>query len=176
MALIKLEWVDLDEDIHDLFSYVCSNDQYLFSTRLWFNSEREFAIWIKSRMDSEFHDIFMIKENGKNIGYVHDYDFDERNGHCKIAVFIEKNHRAYGLGGLASVMFMEFLFAQYSIRKIYIDIYEYNKESLDSNLKAGFEKEGFLKDYRYYAGKYYGMYILSMTREKYENTLRRLVR
>ena len=175
MPMITLENLEFEKDMHELFEYICNGEQFLFSTRLGFNSEGEFSEWIKNRINSEFHDFFMIKKAEKNIGYVHNYDFNLNDGHCKITVFVEQSYRKLGLGGIATIMFMDYLFKQYPFNKIYIDIYEYNEESLMSNMKAGFEEEGILKEYRYYSGKYYDMHILSMGKEKFNKTLRELV-
>lgn len=40
---------------------------------------------------------------------------------------------------------MKQLFKQYPLRKIYVDIYDYNQESLKSNISAGFEIEGSIE-------------------------------
>ena len=71
---------------------------------------------------------------------------------------------------------MKQLFLRYPLRKLYSTVYEYNSESLQSNLAAGFEVEGMLKDYRYFNGRYYGLYYLSISKDKFEKTIGKLVR
>ena len=67
------------------------------------------------------------------------------------------------------------LFAAYPLRKVYALVYGYNRESLRSNLQAGFVEEAVLRDYRYLDGAYHDCHILALTRESYEKTLAPLV-
>lgn len=77
-----------------------------------------------------------------------------------------------GIGAMATLSFMKQLFKQYPLRKIYVDIYDYNQESLKSNISAGFEIEGVLKEYRYLNGKYHSLNVLSISRECFEKRYR----
>jgi RimJ/RimL family protein N-acetyltransferase len=107
----------------------------------------------------------------KRIGYVHNYDFSMRDGRCKLVVFIDESYREFGIGAIAAISFMRKLFDDYPIRRMYLDIYDYNKESLVSNLKAGFKEEGVIKNYRYHDGSFYDLHILSMDRKTFETKL-----
>ena len=62
---------------------------------------------------------------------------------------------------------MRHVFTYYPLRRINCDVYEYNIQSLNSLLQAGFEKMGLWKEYRYYKGKHYDLILLTMTRERY---------
>lgn len=164
-------------DVTHLYEMMMSEDQYLFSTKITINSEDCFSNWLLEHMESDFHDFFVIADVDKNapIGYVHNYDFSLQNGNCKIVVYIDAAYRSTGLGGYCAIKFMDYLFSEYPIRKIYVMIYAYNSDSLDSNLKAGFIEEGILKKYRYYNGMFYDLHILSMDRERFYNTLQGVI-
>ena len=172
-----LENVNIPDDLPIIYAFMNNDEQYLFSTKLKCLSERNFEKWFLNRLSSDFHDFYTIKSSATQavLGYVHNYDFSLIDGTCKLAVYVIPNCRHTGIGGLAAVQFMKKLFYEYPLRKLYSTIYEYNQESLKSNLAAGFKKEGILKDYRYHNGKWHDMYFLSINRETFERTLGKLV-
>ncbi len=171
-----LRYVNIPTDIPFLYAAMSAEDQYLNSTKLRFFSVQDFERWLCYRLKNDFHDFFIVNDarSSRNLGYVHSYDFSLIDGHCKLVVYIISEYRKTGIGGIAAITFMKRLFAEYPLRKIYSTIYDYNKESLRSNLAAGFIEEGILKDYRYYDGNYHNIHYLSISRERFEETIRRL--
>ena len=161
---------DLDRDLNSLYQMMNDDDQFLFSTRIRCNTERAFFSWIVDRLQKDFHDFYVVTVSEKAddiIGFAYDYDFSLEDGHCKICVYVKKEYRNIGIGGVAAVSFIEKLFKKYPLRKIYSTVYSYNTQSLQSNLKYGFEEEGVLKKYKYYNGKFHNIHILSITKEKF---------
>ena len=181
MTGCRLVPVDLREDLPCLYAMMTGEDQYLFSTKLCFHSMDSFGHWLQDHLGNHFHDFYMVRlasagdMSETTIGYVHNYDFSLIDGHCKLSVYIQPAYRQTGLGGIAAALFMQRLFAEYPLRKLYSAIYEYNAESLRSNLAAGFQEEGVLRDYRYYNGAYHDLYYLSITREQFQSRLEKLV-
>lgn len=178
MVDCKLDYLRIPEDIHMIYSFMIADDQYLYSTKLHFQSEKKFEKWLINRLANDFHDFYVIRSDvaTKPLGYVHNYDFSLVDGHCKLVVYICPDYRTIGIGGIAAVIFMKKLFSTYPIRKIFSAIYEYNEESLRSNLAAGFVEEGVLKDYRYYNGMWHNIHYLSITRTQFDKTLGRMVK
>lgn len=167
-----------EKDIDYLYSVFSGADQFLYSTNLRFNTKQSFENWIFRRIGADFHDFFLVRDKSENslIGYVHDYDFSLVDGHCKLSVYIDENYRKTGIGGFAAIHFMNYLFSNYPLRKIYSTIYDYNSESLNSNFAAGFVEEGVLGDYRYHDGHYYAVHYLSMSRENFYAGIGKLVK
>lgn len=175
MERIKLRRYTPSRDLSHLYYFHTQDDLPLYSTQLCFNTEQQFNNWLQLRLRNDFHDFFMIDMNKETIGFVYNYCFSPIDGHCKIAVYIDASYRKFGIGALAAIHFMDYLFSTYSIRKIYLTIYDYNEQSLKSNLQAGFISEGCLKQYRYLDGKFFDLHYLSISREKFQNSLRKLV-
>lgn len=173
-----LNYVNTSRDIRFLYEIMTAEDQYLYSTKLRFLSREDFEQWLCCRLKNDFHDFYIIRESKtlRPLGYVHNYDFSLTDGHCKLVVYIIPEYRKTGIGGIAAVTFMKRLFSMYPLRKLYSTVYEYNKESLQSNFAAGFEEEGIIRDYRYYNGKYHSMHYLSMSKQQFENTIGKLVK
>lgn len=173
---IMLYPMDINKDIHNIYKYMISDEQYMFSSNIVINSKKEFSEWLSSRLNDEFHDFYTIYLKGDCIGFVYDYEFSLKNGHCKIVSFIDERYRNVGYGGIASVMFIKKLFQRYPLRKVYSTVYEYNEQSFLNNCKAGFVEEGFLRKFRYYNGNYYGLHIFSIERGQFFETIGRLVK
>lgn len=170
--------VESKRDIDFLYSAFTGDDQFLHSTNLHFNTKQTFESWIRERIGRDFHDFYLVKDKVSDnlIGYVHNYDFSLIDGHCKLSVYIDEKYRKTGIGGFVAVNFLNYLFTEYPLRKVYSTVYDYNHESLTSNLAAGFIEEGIIKEYRYHDGKYYSVHCLSMRRDSFNNTIRKLVK
>lgn len=174
----KLCSIESKKDIDSLYLIFAREDQFLYSTNLRFNTKQSFEKWINDRVGTDFHDFFLVKDKSKNnlIGYVHDYDFSLIDGHCKLTLYIDEEYRKTGIGGFVAINFIKYLFSRYPLRKVYSTIYDYNSESLNSNFAAGFVEEGVIGDYRYHGGEYYAIHYLSMSREKFDDSIGKLVR
>lgn len=170
---------DMERDLHSLFLMMTDDDQYLFSTCVLCNTERDFSNWLADRLRGNFHDFYVITDGsttGTPIGFAYDYDFSLRDGHCKLCVYVSKDYRTLGLGGIAAVSFMDLLFNSYPLRKVYSTIYEYNQQSLQSNLRFGFTAEGVVEKFRYHNGQYHSLHYLSMSRQQFEKIRSKLMR
>lgn len=103
------------------------------------------------------------------------YKFEDlRNNYLYITLFIEKKSRNSIYGVESGMIFLNYLFDNYPIRKAYCTVYKYNKMSFKFLQNAGFEIEGVLKEHRYFDGKYHDMMIFSFYREKLDELNKRL--
>ena len=108
------------------------------------------------------------------IGFVIAYEYLPDDSHMKVSVYVkpEFQHGAYGL--VAVVKFVDFLFTYYNLNKIFTEVYEFNTPSIKLHNTFGFSKEGHLKDYKYYNGKYHDMIIFSITRRNFYERIEEL--
>ena len=146
-----------------------SRDQMLFHGKVQFNTVNDFEDWLMTNMSRTYHDFYVVcdGETKEILGYAYSYEYRRYDGHCKVCIVISEKYRAVGVGAIIGLRFLNELFVNYPLRKVYIDIYDYNKQSLKSNIDAGFIEEGLLKEHRYYDGKYYDMHLLGLTRERF---------
>lgn len=159
---------DFRTDIRDLFELMTdSKDQSLFHGRIQINSLQEFENWMINNFSHNYHVFYVVCSENAIVGYIYSYQFRAYDGHCKVCAFLNKKYRDVGIGAYVGLKFLNELFLDYPIRKIYIDVYDYNNQSLLSNLQIGFVEEGCLKEYRYNNGQYYDLHILSIAREKF---------
>ena len=175
MEDIRLLSIDLGSDGRQLYRFMISEDQYLFSSNLVFNTENSFLSWLNNRLIGEFHDFYKVCCGDICIGFVYSYDFSLVDGHCKAVAYVDEAYQNTGYGCIAGAMFIKKLFDSYPLRKVYTTVYDYNRQSLDSNLRAGFTEEGCIRGFRYYNGEYCDLHILSVEREAFYQNIGRLI-
>ena len=153
-------------------------DQMLFHGRMQINSLPDFEKWMINNMTYTYHDFYVVVDEGSYniVGYIYSYEYRMYDGHCKVCAFFKKKYRDIGIGAICGMRFFDEMFTNYPLRKIYIDVYEYNKQSLASNLDAGFVEEGCLKNFRYHNGEYHDMHLLALTRERFYERFEKLLK
>ena len=173
VKLVKYEDKYFDY-IYDL--YQDYNSRYLFTNNLNIESKKKLWDEIKKKLNYIYHE-FMIIINVKKqipIGFIYSYDYNLQNNYFYIAICIEDKERNATFGAEAGIIFLNYLFNYYPIRKVYCTVYEYNKQSMKFLQNAGFKIEGILKEHRYFNGKYHNMNILAFYREEFPTLTQRL--
>jgi len=141
---------------------------YLWTLRKDILSEAEYSEALASRLRGYYHVFLVILDsNNKPIGFIYSYDASLADGFVFVTTFLESSSRRSGLGAKAGLLFYDYLFAYYPFRKIYCDVFEYNKESLSALKHAGFEIEGTFQEHRFFRGRYHTLYRLALYREKF---------
>ncbi len=169
---------DYEKDLKRLFSYMVKDEnQILFSHGFQIHNIVMFENWLTGKFSrNEYHDFFIIEnESGEAVGFTFSYDFFNYDAHCKYTLCLYEKYQNCGIGALAGIKMMNYLFSRYPLKQIFISVFDYNKNSLSANLKAGFKEVGVLPDYRYCKGEFGDMHILTMSRStfynRYENLL-----
>lgn len=176
MKGFSLERLTFDSDMHELYLMYSCSDQHLYTTQFNFNLEEDFARWLRSRLGGDFNDFFLVRAtcSGKLIGFVHNYDFSLVHGVCSTVVYTQPEFDRTGLGCLAVISFIDFLFSAYPLRKVYSMAYAYNSLSRMSCESAGYVLEGKISDFRYFEGKFHDLCIYSISREQFAKLKRKL--
>lgn len=148
------------------------SEQALFMTSGRCNSVKDFDGWIQDRLRHTYQEFYMIGYQGEErvIGFMYASEMRIRDGHCKIGVYIIPSERNMGIGALATIKFLKYLFEFNPLRKIYTEVYDYNEESIRNHIDAGFVEEGLLKEYRYHAGKYHDLHIFAISRDYFDRS------
>jgi hypothetical protein len=105
--------------------------------------------------------------------YAHDYNPYDRTLYWSIAV-----HPAYvnfGWGAEAGILFCDYLFTYFDLRKLSMDIYAFNPHSLRLVLRMGAHEEGRFLEEHYYQGAYHDVIRVAITRADWERSRERLV-
>jgi RimJ/RimL family protein N-acetyltransferase len=151
--------------------YVWRNsDSYrgYFQARRNLVTQEEFESEYKRDLERLRHVQFIIwsKRLSRPIGLVYSYSHNQTEGHLFIGTFIEDGVKNKGYGAEASVLFIQYLFNNFLIRKISVDVYGYNQASLSGCENLGFVKEGEFREHRFYNGKYWSVIRMAMLRNE----------
>lgn len=132
-------------------------------------TKEKFADRLSKNFQNHYHQYFVVRANyGKKIiGYVYSYNFNAYNGHIYMAISSDETPLSRCAIAEAGIIFIDFIFRRYSVRKIYADIYNFNEKSIHIVTTTGFVKEAELREHRYYDGEYHSMLIYALYRESF---------
>ncbi len=149
---------------------------YLWSIRKGIFSEQEFSEYLAHRIKNNLH-IFLIVLNQQRepIGFVYSYDANLVDGFVFATMYLEPASRGISLGAKVGMVFSDYLFAYFPLRKIYCEVYEYNLKSKSALEHAGFELEGAFKAHRFFRGKFHTLYRYALYRESFYERFDRLL-
>ena len=164
---IRLRPIQYDNDLIILYSYMSDScNQKLFSHKFQCNSLCAFERWLSEKLNSTYHDFFMIeKKDGTLIGFTFSYDYFENDRHCKFTLCLFEDYTKLGYGVLASIQMLDYLFSNYSLNQVFTTVFDYNHDSLSIHRHEGIIKVGELPNYRYHNGSYHALHIFSIERE-----------
>ena len=167
--MIVLRGTDFRKDITNIYNlFMNDNLQCMFHAAMEISNIGEFEAWLRESIARNFQKFRVITtEEDEFVGFVYSYDYSPSDMHCKICAAVEEAYQETGMGAAATLLFIDSLFRYYPLRKIYMTVYEYNKQSLISNKDAGFTEVARLQDYRYYDGEYWDLFYLSITRKDF---------
>jgi RimJ/RimL family protein N-acetyltransferase len=119
----------------------------------------------------------VIAAEGGNqaLGHVVCYRADLRNGTAYIAVVLTPRIQQTGAGIEAVSLFVNYLFATWNFRKLYLEAVEFTYRAYKSGEGRVFNVEGCLKDFHYYQRRFWDLYILTIDRQAAEPFLARFI-
>ena len=178
MINVRLRRFDYSKDLERLYGYMCREEnQILFSNSFQIHNLPMFDRWITEKFAENFyHDFFIIEDGGENaLGFTFTYDFNEYSGHCKYTLCLYEEYRDRGLGAVAAVKMLDYLFNKYPLRRVFVSVFDYNEKSLDNNRKGGMREVAVLPEYRYMGGEYHSLHILTISREEFYQKHKKII-
>jgi RimJ/RimL family protein N-acetyltransferase len=110
-----------------------------------------------------------LRESDKLIGGTGLHDLDWTNRHSGFGIFIgDKEEWGKGYGTQATQLVIDFAFARLNLHRVWLHVYEYNERGIRAYEKVGFQKEGILRQSRYFDGKYWDTIVMSILRPEWE--------
>jgi hypothetical protein len=121
--------------------------------------------------------MFMVDDLRRqgSVGFVSAYNPSHIDGWCYIAAFRFASEESGICFLKGSVLFIDYLFRSWPFHKLYAESFEMNVGAFRTGLGRMFEVEGCLKRSVYYDGDYRDKYILSVTRERWNQRGRSFV-
>ncbi len=104
------------------------------------------------------------------IGVVVSYNYDAQNNTTFLGTITSGNTN--GLGVIISIIFIEYLFNTWPIRKIYLEMPEFNTKSIKSAINRFLIEESRLKDHCFSYNRYWDYLTFALYRQDfYDNCL-----
>lgn len=113
--------------------------------------------WVRTRVETGEVVQMMICDltSDKPFGSVYIRDIDRRHGKAEYGIFIgEASARGRGLGTAAAKLMLKYCFEEEGLHRIYLRALADNTRAIRSYEKAGFVREGYLREDVCIDGKY----------------------
>jgi diamine N-acetyltransferase len=109
-------------------------------------------------------------EEGVHIGNLglHDIDWKNRNAELGIAIG-EKSYWGQGYGTDAIRTLLRLAFQEMNLHRVFLRVDEDNARGIRCYEKAGFQKDGILRDATFKEGIYYNQHIMSILQSEFED-------
>lgn len=118
--------------------------------------------------DTEIQLAIIEKSTGDYIGVVGLHSINPTCHHAEFRILIgEKDHWGKGLGTEALQMISAYAFDVLNLNKVWLGVSTANLRAFNSYKKAGFKKEGVLRQEIYKNGKYYDAARMSLLKSEY---------
>jgi RimJ/RimL family protein N-acetyltransferase len=88
--------------------------------------------------------------------------YSPSEGHVHLGAVFDPAHTGSGLAAQAVVVFARYLFHSFPLRKLYLEIPEFNMPQLRSGVGRLFQVEGVLREHCYYAGRWWDQHIAAI--------------
>jgi aryl carrier-like protein len=100
--------------------------------------------------------------SGEPLGHVVAYQPNLRSGHTYVGAVFTPKAIGEGIGAVAVRLFVRYLFQIYPLRKVYLEVPDFNMDVLRSGLDVYLTPEGVLRGHDYYAGRHWDRHILAI--------------
>jgi len=123
--------------------------------------ERHFS---KSLEATDYGRWFIIEDEGQRpIGLMMYFNLDRRHRRAEVGILIgEKDCWDKGYGTEAMIIFLDYLFNELGLHRVYLHTQDYNLRAFKSYEKCGFVKEGVVRERYFIKGKYHDGFLMSI--------------
>tara|TARA_R110000824_G_scaffold223441_4_gene411176 strand:- start:667 stop:1173 length:507 start_codon:yes stop_codon:yes gene_type:complete len=145
---------------NDLDTLLCLKDVNQYS-------EDQTIEWIKSLPASSKR---IVVSSGENfVGLIRIDNIDSVNANCMIGLDIDKSYRGKGLATQIYRWLLDYLFYQYNMHTIYLEVLDTNAVAIRVYEKLGMTIDGRLRERIYRNGKYEDYLYMSILRGEYND-------
>lgn len=153
----KIKYSDL-EFINRVRNLYC--EEYLHDNRKFTIDET--IHWFESTNP----DFYIIQNDDKNIGYFRLNKYSEENMNIYVGADIAPEYTGKGLGYLSYKIFLPYLFEEYGLNKVSLEVLSTNKRAIHLYKKLGFVIEGVKRQEVLKKGVYTDSIIMSILRNE----------
>jgi RimJ/RimL family protein N-acetyltransferase len=159
------------EEYGDGLSHVSEESKRVTGTKLTFSKELVEGYLNKIVDDDQRFDYFIIDEKDQRIVgevVVNELDWDNNSGSLRVGIFKDED-MSKGYGTPAIIQMLRLMFMKENLNRVELQVYAFNSRAIHVYKKIGFTKEGVLRDYLLWDGKYYDAVVMSMLKREFED-------
>ncbi|GAB4074501.1 GNAT family protein [Barrientosiimonas marina] len=159
-----IEWIDSEDFLVQWgglgFSYPLDNEQlktYIENTN--HKSARDFIFAVR------------LKETGDTVGHISLRHIDQENKSARIAkVLVGNQHsRGQGIGQQMIHDVLRIAFDHFQLHRVSLGVFDFNTPAIACYEKAGFTKEGLLRDCRKRGSDYWSLWEMSILENEWRD-------
>jgi RimJ/RimL family protein N-acetyltransferase len=114
-------------------------------------------------------DFWAIELNSKMIGYFRLSNYSEANHNLYVGADLHKEHRGRGFAYQAYIQFIPFLFKEYDLHKISLEVLATNERAFNLYKKIGFKVEGIKREEVLKEGQYINSIVMSILKNEWKD-------
>ena len=103
------------------------------------------------------------------IGFIHCYGLDTYSRHAKLAMFVSPEAWGDASSMEAAFLFVDHCFKALDLRKLYMEVPEFNLAQFGRGLGRYFAEEGRLREHEYFNGRHWDSVILALYRDRWDD-------
>lgn len=161
------------DDLPVLFAWINEREQVLFNAAYKPVPAEQHQEWFAAIQRRNDVILFGIRQLGNNtlIGscQLHSINPVHRSAELQIRIG-EVAQRGHGYGSQAVQLLLDFAFKDLNLNRVYLQVFKNNIPALRTYEKAGFRREGLLRQAAYIDGRYVDVVIMGLLREEYEQS------
>jgi RimJ/RimL family protein N-acetyltransferase len=145
------------------FSRLLDGDPaYLYNTK-------QYKEWIEKNLPDTFMFAVHALEGDQQIGFVDLSGIDWVAGDGWVGIGLgERDYWGKGYGSEAMNLMLRFAFHELNLRRVSLDVFEYNPRGIRSYEKCGFRHEGRARQGIHRFGRYWDVYFMGILRAEWE--------
>ena len=95
-------------------------------------------------------------------------DWNPHDHSCNFRIALGPAGRNRGFGTEATRLIVDYVFANLPIHRLSLDVFDFNERAAHVYERAGFVREGVLRDALYWDGEYHDSILMSILRPEWE--------
>ena len=135
-------------------------------------NKKEFIAELEIDFETDRHLQAIIFKIEEPIGTIFSYNYNADDKYCFVTTFVHGERKSLGYGLKAFILFCKYHFDNFKLFKIYADVYEFNKNSLNLFLKKKIPLEGVFKQQKVFKNKRYDVYRFALYIEHIDELLK----
>lgn len=134
-----------------------------------FTKDEVTSFFLKSLKEDDRYLFLIIAPDGRIIGesVINEIDWNLRCANFRIALF-HSAERGKGIGTWATQVVRDFAFEELKLHRLELDVYSFNPRAEKIYLKAGFKREGVLRDSILDGDKYADDILMAILEEEWK--------